>query len=271
MLPRMRVALLLGLPLLFSLGVDAAAQVGRLGGTVAYATSPRPTVARGVTVVAVDGNRQAWQARTDNNGNFVLALRAGNYRVFAQGMAGYTTYGEVRGYVKANTDSFITPNPLFLVRSSSRSSDNLTLSSALSQTASWRGRTSTAQPNNVTFVTAAQGGGNGRLSGQVLYRDSNGPARGVVVVAVDGNRQSWQTRTDGNGNFVLPLREGSYRIFARGAAGYTMYGNVRGYVRADTDSTITPNPLYLVAERRPTPTPTPRPRPTPTPRQPPSR
>jgi hypothetical protein len=262
----MRVTLLLGLPLLLGLGVDAAAQVGRLNGTVAYASSPRPTVARGVTVVAVDGNRQAWQTRTDNNGNFVLALRAGSYRVFAQGLAGYTTYGEVRGYVKANADSTITPNPLFLVRPSFKSSDNLTPRPALSQTATWRGHTWTAQPNNFTLVTAAQDGGNGRLSGKVVYRDSNEPARGVTVVAVDGNRQSRQTRTDGNGNFVLALRAGSYRVFAQGLAGYTMQGNVRGHVRADADSTITPNPLYLVAERRPTPTPRPRP----TPRQPPS-
>ena len=115
MLPRMRVILLLGLPLLFSLGVDVSAQVGRLAGTVAYSTSPRPTVARGVTVVAVDGNRQSWQTRTDNNGNFILALRVGTYRVFAQGTLGYTTYGVVEGYVRANADNTITPNPLFLV------------------------------------------------------------------------------------------------------------------------------------------------------------
>jgi len=213
MLPRLRVTLLLALPLLFGLGVDAAAQVGRLGGTVAYATSPRPTVARGVTVVAVDSSRQAWQTRTDNNGNFTLTLRVGSYRVFAQGIAGYTTYGEVKGYVRANLDSVITPNPLFLVRASSRSSDSLTPSPALSYTAAWRGRTATAPPNHFTFVLAAQGSGsNGRLFGQVLYRDTNGPARGVTVAAVDGNGQSWQTRTDGNGNFMLALRPGNYRV-----------------------------------------------------------
>jgi hypothetical protein len=269
MLPRMRVTLLLGLPLLFSLGVDAAAQVGRLGGTVAYATSPRPTVARGVTVVALDANRQAWQTRTDNNGNFLMALRAGTYRVFAQGIAGYTTYGVVQGYVRPNADSVITPNPLFLVQSKARSFDNLTPGPALSLTATWRGHTSTAQPNNLTLMLTAQSSGNGRLFGQVVYQDSNGPARGVTVVAVDANRQAWQTRTDGNGNFVLALREGTYRVVARSIAGYTMSGNVRGFVRANDDSVINPNPLLLVPERRPTPTPTPRPRPTP--RQPPGR
>jgi hypothetical protein len=253
--------------LLFSLGVDAAAQVGRLAGTVAYATSPRPTVARGVTVVAVDSNRQSWQTRTDNNGNFILALRVGTYRVFAQGTLGYTTYGVVQGYVRANTDSIITPNPLFLVRSSSRSSDNLTPDPVLIQTATWRGRTPTAQPINFTLLTAAQRGGNGTLSGQVMYQDLNGTrkAGGVTVVAVDGNRQSWQTRTGGNGNFVLPLPEGNYRVFAQGALGYTTSGEVWGKVRANTNSTTTPNPLYLVTERRPTPTPTPTPTPIPTP------
>jgi hypothetical protein len=267
MLPRMRVALLLGLPLLFSLGVDAAAQVGRLGGTVAYASPGRPTVARGVTVVAVDANRQAWQTRTDGNGNFVLALRAGVYRVVAQGMAGYTTYGVVQGYVRANADSLITPNPLFLVRSTSRGYDNLTPGPSLSLTATWRGRTSTAQPNNFTLMLTAQGSGNGRLFGQVVYQ--NGPAGGVTVFAVDVNRQAWQTRTDGNGNFVLALRAGVYRIVAQAPPGYVTSGGARGYVRANDDSVIAPNPLLLMPERRPTPTPTPRPRPTP--RQPPGR
>src|SRR5215218_2708353 len=178
MLQRMRVTLLLGLPLFFSLGVDAAAQVGRLVGTVAYATSPRPTVARGVTVFAVDGNRQAWQARTDNNGNFGMVLRAGTYRVIAQGAPGYTTYGEVRGYVRANTDSFITPNPLFLVPSTSRRSDNLTLDTALSLTATWRERTTTAQSINFTLMTAAQRG-QGNLLGQVVCQGSNEPAKDV--------------------------------------------------------------------------------------------
>src|ERR1044072_6796742 len=268
MLPRMKVALLLGLPLLFSLGVNARAQVGRLAGTVAYATPGRPTVAKGVTVVAVDANRQAWQNRTDGNGNFVMALRAGTYRVVAQGLPGYTTYGVVQGYVRANTDSYITPNPLCLVRASSGNSENLMPGPVLSQTATWRGRTSSAQPSYFILMIAAQSNGNGRLFGQVVYQDSNVPARGVTVIAVDANRQSWQTRTDGNGNFGLALREGNYRIVARGA-GYITNGNVRGYVRANADSYITPNPLFLVAERRPTPTPTPRPRPTP--RQPPNR
>jgi hypothetical protein len=263
----MRVTLLLGLPLLFSLGVDVSAQVGRLAGTVAYSTSPRPTVARGVTVVAVDGNRQSWQTRTDNNGNFILALRAGTYRVFAQGAPGYTTYGVVQGYVRANADSFITPNPLFLVPSSSRRSDNLTPGPVLTQTATLRGRTPTAQPFNFTPVIAAQRGANGTLFGQVMYQDSNGTrkAGGVMVFMMDSNGQTWQTRTGGNGNFRLSLREGSYRVYAQGENGYTTYGEVQGYVRANADNTITPNPLLLVPTR---PRPTPTPKPTPMPRQP---
>lgn len=238
MLPRVRTVLLLGLPLLFSLGGDAAAQVGRLGGTVAYATPVHPTVAVDVRVVAVDDYGQAWETRTDGNGVFVMVLREGRYRVVAQGTPGYVTYGEVWGYVRTKTDSVITPNPLLLVPLPRSSSP------ALSRTTTLHERTPTVQQDKFALEMAALGG-YGSLTGNVIYMDTNRPARGVTVVAVDDKQQSWQKTTDDNGKFVLVLPEGKYRVVAQGASGYVTYGNVWGYVRAGAESEITPNPLPL--------------------------
>lgn len=257
MLPHVRIVLLLVLPLLFSLGSDASAQVGRLFGTVAYATPGQPTPARGVRVVAVNAYGQ-WEARTDSNGNFVMLLPAGSYRIVAQGALGYTTYGTVMGYVRANADNIITPNPLFLVPS--RSSGYMT-GIALSQMVNWREHTSTVQQNNLTLEITAQRQGVGRLLGNVTYGDAK-VAKGVRVVAVS-NYGQWETRTGDEGNFVMVLPEGNYNIVAQGLPGYITRGTVTGYVRANTDSSITPNPLFLVPEPKPTPTPKPTPKPTP--------
>jgi hypothetical protein len=246
MLPRVRTILLFGLPLLFISGVDAAAQAGRLVGTVAYATPIRPTPARGVRVVAVDDNRQAWETRTDSNGNFGMLLRAGRYRILAEGAQGYITYGEVWGYVRANSNSIIIPNPLFLVPPS-RSSDSM-MSPALSQTATGRESKPTVQQNNFTLEMAAHESGPGTLSGKVMYKDKNRnrEAIGVTVVATDNNRQTWPTTTNNKGDFVLSLWEGTYTIVVQGAPGYFHEQPVWGYVRANTPSVITPNPIYLM-------------------------
>jgi hypothetical protein len=178
MLPRVRIMLLIVLPcLFFSLGIDAIAQVGRLAGTVAYAApGVRPVVASGVRVVVISDYTQL-ETRTDSNGNFELALRAANYRVVAQGAPGYVTYGPVWGYVRANTNSVITPNPLFLVPQSTRMSDGIT-NLPLSYTAIWNKRALMAGQNNLTLETAARNSSNGKLSGNVRYKnkDTDKPA-----------------------------------------------------------------------------------------------
>lgn len=241
MLPRVRTILLLGLLLLLGLGIDAAAQVGRLAGTVAYATPGRPTAAIGVRVVAV-GDYGQWETRTDGNGNFVMALREGRYRVVAQGLPGSTTYGNVWGYVRANMDSIIIPNPLFLV--STRSSSGMP-PSTLSQMTTWLERTPTAQQNKLALEMAAPHLAVGRLFGTVMYKDTSKTAKGATVVAIT-NYGQWETKTDGNGNFGMVLPEGSYRIVAQGSPDSTTLGNVWGYVKANVDSFIIPNPLFLV-------------------------
>jgi hypothetical protein len=248
MLPRVRTILLLVLPLLFSLGGDASAQVGRLLGTVAYATPLRPTPAAGVRVVAVDDYGQAWETRTDGNGIFVMILREGRYRVVAQGAPGYITYGEVWGYVRTGVDSVITPNPLFLVEA--RSSNNMT-SPALSQMMTGRESTSTAQQKNFMFEMAVHYLGVGKLFGTIIYKDIKKPAGGVIVVAVeDGIGQRHEVQAVGNGYFeFVSLRPGWYEIVTKGVGEYAHYvpeQPVWGYVRANTNSSISPNPLFLV-------------------------
>lgn len=244
MLPRARTLIPLVLPLLFGLGADAAAQVGRLGGTVAYATPGQPA-ARGVRVVAV-GNGQG-ETRTDGNGNFVLVLRPGSYRVVAQA-PGYSTYGVVSGYVRAYTDSFITPNPLYLVRGS-----NSMAGPMLSHTATQDGRAPTEGQNGFTLDTAGQNRGAKKFRGSVKYKDNG---RGVVdarVVAIGiGHNGQGETKTIGNGNFELVLPEGKYSIVVQGVARYSQEHNVRGDVKANGESFIDPNPIYLI------PTPPPR-------------
>lgn len=259
MLPRVRTILLLVLPLLFSLGGDASAQVGRLLGTVAYATPVRPIVAVGVRVVAVDDYGQAWETRTDGNGIFVMILREGRYRVVAQGAPGYITYGEVWGYVRTGVDSVIIPNPLFLVQA--RSSDSMT-SLALSQMATWRERAPTVQQHNFALEMAAQGGF-GTLSGNVIYKDTKKAAVGVEVVIVNDYGQQTEAKTLDGGIFVLGLPKGRYRIVVKSVSNYVQEKDVWGCVEAHTNSIINPNPLVLVPPPTPKPTPTPSPSPTP--------
>jgi hypothetical protein len=244
MLPRVKFMLLPAvLPcLLFFMAVDAAAQNGRLLGTVAVAYPGRyPVAARGVRVIAAGGYAQA-ETRTDGNGNFALILRPGTYRVLAQA-SGYSLLRESAGYVRAYTDSVISPNPLYLVPS--RSTDPMVLSGPTA-----------AHQNVLTLDVAAQNNYTGELRGHVRYKDTDTPARGVRVVAM-GSYAQGETRTDNNGNFALLLRAGVYRVVVQGQ-GY-MQGWAQGRVRPNAESEIMPNPIYLVP-LPPPPQPTPRPR-----------
>lgn len=215
MIQRVRTVLLLGLPLFFSLSSDTAAQVGRLFGTVAYATPVQPTPARGVRVVAVNNYGQ-WETRTDNDGNFMMTLRAGSYRMLAQGAPGYVTYGDVWGHVRANSDSYITPNPLFLVIP--RQSTNMSIGPMSGQTTAGLEHILKVQQSNITLGLATQNRSYGRLHGSIKYKDTNKPARDakdVKVVAVDAQGQWWETKTDNYGNFELDLPAGDYKIGSR--------------------------------------------------------
>jgi len=244
MLQRVRTILLLGLALLFSPGVDAAAQVGRLFGTVAYATPIRPTPARGVRVFAVDAYTQT-EARTDSDGNFVMVLRAGNYRVVAMGAPGYITAGEVWGYVRANTDSIITPNPLFLVPASSTGSMT---SHTLSRMETPCERLRAERQNNFTLEATAQNGGRGKLCGRVVFGDNNKPAGGITVVLLDNKGEQHETpKTNNKGYFETNSWAGTYTVRVVEPSGYVQKQElICGNVRANTDSIITPNPIYLM-------------------------
>lgn len=249
MLPRMRIMLLAGLPcLLFSLGVDAAAQAGRLGGTVAYAApGAYPVAARGVRVIAVGGYAQA-ETRTDNNGNFVLVLRAGEYSVAAQGAHGYVTHRESKGYVRAYTDSVITPNPIYLVPASRRLAGMT--SPALSQTAVWSDRTKVAHQNGLTLDVAAQKGGTGRLDGRITILNGKvqEPARNFSVHA-HGRYDSSETKTDSEGYFTTrAMRVGEYRIFVV-EKDYQQQIEAVGTVTAGQTNTVSPNPIRMIRNK----------------------
>lgn len=221
MLSHARIRLLLTLPcLLVGLGFDAAAQAGRLAGTVAYsAPGAQAVAARNVTVI-VSGAYARTQTRTDNNGNFVLVLAAGTYRVQAYGAAGYTQYQQVTGYVRAYADSIITPNPLFLVPSRYRSSDSMT-QPVLTHGDDWNAHATVAVQSRLTLEIAAQERGKGRLYGRVKIggknrtcQDNSVPA-GYFLVTLQGPYSSGgtQLRTSPNGTFVTEdLPPGTYTI-----------------------------------------------------------
>jgi hypothetical protein len=152
------------------------------------------------------------------------------------------------GYVRPYTDSFIIPNPLFLVPA--RSSVSL-ISLALSQTATWNEPATVAYQNGLTFEIAAHKDGAGRLLGTVVYEDKNSelePAAGARVV-VAGKYGRWETRTGNDGTFVLVLPAGDYSVYAQGDPRFVQVQPVVGYVRPYTDSLIVPDILYLVSRR----------------------
>lgn len=247
MLTRMRILLILGLPCLtFSLGIDAAAQVGRLAGTVAYAAPGYSSVvAKGVKVIVV-GNYTQVETRTDNNGNFVLVLRAGDYSVYAQGAPGYIQYQEVRGYVRPNINSIINPNPLFLVPQSRRSSGSLT-SLALSQAKDWSESAIAAYPKGLIFKIAGNST-TGNLIGSVKYKQKiDIPVPGVLVTA-EGGRRKASVRTNLNGEFVMKsLPIGQYDISVEAPPRFKQEMKVVGeVVKGRNDNFVSPNPILLI-------------------------
>jgi len=215
-----RISLLATLPCLFlCLAFDAVAQPGRLGGTVAYSAGAQAVVARNVRVIA-SGAYGGAETRTDNNGNFVLVLAAGTYQVMAFGAAGYTQYQQVMGYVRAYSDSIITPNPIFLVPARYRSSDSMN-QSVLIHTDAWNGDAKLAPESVVTLKIAAEKSGTGWLSGTVKIGNKNKGCDAKSVAA--GNFEvklkglygvgGTQLRTKSDGKFVTePLPAGPYKI-----------------------------------------------------------
>ena len=246
MRPRFRTLLLtLGLMcLLFGLGVEAAAQGGRLRGRVVFYNG---AAAAGVRVIA-KGYYEQTETRTDDYGNFVLVLRPGGYNIFVGAPARFRQATQVVGYVRGNADSYTEPNPIVLVSVSSNSNGPTSL--ALSQTA-WGERSTAAQHNSFTQVVAVTG----RLRGKVVLRKTKiEPAKNVSVTA-SGAYEQGQTRTDKHGDFVLELRAGRYMISIQ-ADGFQPATAV-GEVTAGKDNSAAPNPIVLtpVAPEPPRPEP----------------
>lgn len=247
MRPRMRIMLLVALPcLLFSLSADAVAQVGRLAGTVAYyAPGARPVAARGVRVIAV-GSYARSETRTDNNGSFVLVLRAGGYNVVAQGAYGFVQVQEVRGYVAPNTDSYISPNPLYLVQGGRSSGSMTTL--PLSRTATRNERETGEHQNGLTLEAAAEnsdGAETGDLVGSVIYKQTNTPAYNVEVEAV-GPHGRRPARTGRNGVFVMKsIKVGRYEIYVRPPAGFKQEVVVIAYVVKGRNESVSPTLMLI--------------------------
>lgn len=252
MLPRMKILLLVALPcLIFSLRVDAVGQVGRLVGTVAYtAPGSQPVAARGVRVIAAGSYSQS-ETRTDNNGTFVMILRPGGYRIVAQGAYGFVQYQEVGGYVTANADSYINPNPLFLVPQSGRNSDS-PRSPPLIQTAAMSVPAKGAHQNGLTFEIASENsdtGDTGDLLGTVKYKQGYMPANNIEVWAI-GNRERRPVKTDPNGNFaVRAISPGKYTICVVDP-NFKQEVAVVGYVvKGKNNSFISPNPILLLPDK----------------------
>lgn len=244
MIPRTKILMLAALPcLLFGLGINAVAQAGRLAGTVAYvAPGARAVAAQGARVVAVGAYSQS-ETRTDNNGNFVMVLRPGGYRILAQGAYGYVQYQEVSGNVRAGADSYITPNPIFLVPQRGRSSDGAP-GNPYGQVVT---RT---EPSAVTYEVATEnacGDDPGDLYGSVRIKEGNQPAKDATVRAV-GPSRSQPVPTGPNGEFCIKsLPPGEYTIIVGVRdSRYRPETIVKGYVKARGVSEVSPNPILLV-------------------------
>jgi hypothetical protein len=215
-------------------------------GTVAYAApGTRPVAASGVRVIAVGGYSQS-ETRTDNNGSFVLVLRPGSYRVVAQGALGYVQYQNVTGYVSANTNSYINPNPLFLVPA--RRSSNSALDIPYSQVITW------SESAIVTHEITAENNDTvdmGDLSGSVMYKQGNQPAIPArqVLVTAKGPHRTRPVWTDENGDFLiksLPAGEYSISVQVLNHPRYQPETVVKGYVKSGSKSMVSPNPILLV-------------------------
>ena len=247
MLSRSRIILLFGLPcLLFGLAADAAAQAGRLGGNVVYFYGPgtKPEPARNARVFAL-GSYAQYETRTNNDGIFVMVLPAGDYRIAAVGASGFEQAQEVKGYVRVNTDSVITPNPLFLVRSNRRSS-SVTTTPTSSREVSWGEILAVTYLKSFLLETTLQNGSTGRLQGKVMRRDTGGPAKHLrVFIYPQGPLRQSQCRTDANGTFVSePLPEGEYKIVVA-ANDKLKNGEASGRVIAGKTSNVAPDPIWL--------------------------
>jgi hypothetical protein len=253
MLSHVRIRVLLTLPcLLIGLGSDVVAQAGRLGGTVAYsAPGARSVVARNVRVRA-SGAYGGAETRTDNNGNFVLVLAAGSYRVTAYGASGYTQYQQVTGYVRAYTDSIITPNPLFLVRASYRSSDSLT-HPVLTHRDAWNGHAIVAFQSSLTFEIAAEESGMGWLFGTVKIGDKKKGCQGNsrsaqnFKVTLQGGYDDDELKTNSKGQFVTKaLPRGTYTITVT-SKGFRDQP-AQGTVTPSKANPVSPDPICMIPQ-----------------------
>lgn len=244
--------LLLGLPLLLiGVEVDAAAQVGRLMGNVAYyGRDRRVFAARGARVVAVGSYVQS-ETRADAYGNFALMLRPGAYRVYAQGASGYAL-GQATGYVRANTNSYISPNPVLLMQQSAGNWDGMTSPGPVPASFSVEGVTAPPADSPNLAGTSLQGRP-GTLSGRVMIRDDKGrvgPAKNRSV-RIQGDYGKAEAQTGSQGDFISPLlRPGQYEIIIVAEGLQQEPDRVIGLVRPGRNSPVLPNTIWLIAPRK---------------------
>jgi hypothetical protein len=228
--------------LLLSLRVEAVGQIGRLGGSVRYLeANGQQYAASGARVIFSDGYGTA-EARTDNNGVFLVVLPAGVYKVYAQGLAYHSQRLEVTGYVRANADNIVIPNPIYLVSNAIPGADL-----PLSRTAA-----GTEPPTSFVFsksgVESLSGNrrcperdthdGSGFVCGRVVLKDPGTgriePKAEVGVMAANGGGVGTYKKTDNLGNFELQLPPGQWAL--------CVVPEPQGFVQE-------PKPIVVVVER----------------------
>ena len=195
------------------------AQVGRLLGNVAYLDAyRRVSPARGASVL-VSGAYGRAQTRTDNNGNFAMMLPAGSYDVRAEGLSGYTQRTRVGGYVRPNSDNYISPNPLLLVSAYLRMSiesgiiepDSVVRAISSKRADGWH-----AEPR---FILTGSPDNRVDLTGSVSYEKPRKPGAQLNVWATSLYHRTTGT-TDANGLFTLKVSTGTWFVCVQPPAGY---------------------------------------------------